>query len=1526
MATLIPTVCECHNLELPPMEKDDRLNLSVRTGSASTLHKSLVFAYGGLTIGLELGSISILEVTKEFLSKVSNKKVKNMEHYLSGEFFYLDLIAKKWTRVSIPEGEPKPRPRLFHEICAAGNSLYVFGGLVLEEGSNENELVPSNELWEFNLETERWRLLHDGTGYKSSKEIPSPRFNYKMTVIHSLSFANKKDHFGIMIVGGKDKGSQPIYENAIYDIVAGSYLQENPYYLTTYPLPNDNNVSPFIYDRNNHQNVDYEKNLILTFPEELAFKKSRHGQSTSSEIFQRGLTGSETEESIVVYSPTKSDFKSRVVNPLSSFKIGKTIKQGKELPLSKFRTTSWRNSKSKKAFNQVIPYNLRFPCGGLFGQNLVITGFLPDDYNISVFLYNKPTARWSRLNLHCNHEYGSHRFWGGFSWQSHHKVVLIGNYVTSRTTSSIRYFSVMVTVSLPIANVLVTSELSKGYRDYAESRNLSSTLSDDDSLSSFSEDYFSTSSEQSLSDREEHVKIDGSNEGEDSQSGKVHRISFNDYVHYVAPKAKFTTIRSVFPAAAVTLGRNAFDRYGDLISDFELVSISGDRIPLSLRVLEERWGSFFTFLLSRAYVRAVDDFNKEKKDERTCECSISMNKSSENSLSQKGGICARNTANSSISSSSSELSFDRHSFNCKADLGLQYKISMAIPPGVRESKQAPKFRLPFQEAAVSTPTLTKEKPGSNVNESKPMNDSSTNDIFSTSIFSKSPLSRPPLASVSSAIDPHQKLAFESKNNEFENIFGLQFESLPPQMAVPAEPVPQVPYTQTSRSFSRKNSDDYNSPRSSLLYALRGISLHLSPRDSPSPRGSISSSIRNPSLLTNQLNLKVASPLIRNRRAKSLDSSSDASGKINLYQLEMSNAKEPLNNTDRKANATSSSIFDDSKNISSYNSALSYTNSTNYEVDNKKSEKREKNRLEASRNMLLDFDKLEKDDLIMEPSLIPRKLYMPFASNTLKAFGEYLYTGQVGNKWLFTPTALECLALARFMKVPLLYDLVSEVLFGIIGRKEVHIIREGKKLKNRYNKLLLLTHSLSNLKFPLDEYEGFMNTVDDGFYDIALLKRTSEIHRNSAYSNNSSKKKKSINSIGSLRLGLDSLERVSSQEDLEDSFHSLSKTAKEPDEKFESPKATTKLPAGAESSCRPKLDSDLGNDLDHVDSEAPESSNRNTIAELGELSSSSEGDDDDESKFGLLDVYDNQSINMGPKARSIFDEPGAEMYASKIFEENRDDYSDNCSGERQLFLTLAELSTAEGPIPSNEVIDQIFEMGTLTRDMKLMLRATNAQQMSEILQQSRDELGQAILELEKQYERQLALETLKSKDHHVSKIHSVSGDESSLYRVGSGSSVSTNVTGGGLRKSLTNIQHPSSSLLGQKVFSLARFEPMKKSKSKDSSKDLDKRLAKLVKNDEKLRKKEEKKEMNRISAEEKKIRKQLLMKGRNVTSTSTNSGKKIHNYFSHFGKNRHSESPSKDPSILSRTASDTESVHSRSSKKSKDSKEKFKFVK
>lgn len=1540
MSTLVPSASSCYGLRLPPTEKDDRLNLNVRTGSASTLYKSLVFTYGGLTIGLDIGDESVDELIRIFHLKISNLKSNLIDKYLSGEFFYLDLIEKYWTRVDIPSGERKPKPRVFHEITAVNNCIYVFGGLIVNEkydshtheDTNERELVPCNDLWEFSLESRKWNLLHDGSKYEYDAAVPRPRFSHKMTTLSSLSFANRKDHFGIFIAGGRDDESRPLYDNFVFDLVTKEYVGSSPIELTLDTKKNSQkfrNVNSIVTSEDYKISVDYVNNVIISFIKEPTHHHHHsRTRSTNKAILSDYTSTMEGDESLIVYSQVDSS-KDQSINTLLSFKVGKSIKEGKILPVHNKVLT--KENETKRITNHTIPYNLKFPTGGLFGQNIVITGFLPNDNDICVFIYNKPTGKWSRLNFFCDHDYGSHRCWGGFAWQSHHKVVLLGNYLTSRTTSSIRYFTLMITVSLPITNILASLELEGGHYHCPDGTKVfykdDNSSTDDNNRDRISEEDAYSSSD-ALSDGEK--KMLKRHHSVSASSDKAPQsISFSEYVHYVAPKTKFTTIRSVFPPAAITLGRNAMDRYGDLISDFELVSSKGDRIPVSLRILMERWGRYFVQLLAKGYVQAVDRFERDQQldsesTRNASSASESMNSANktQNKLRSSMSTCG----GSSISSSNSEVSINQSKPSKKGHHQSSYHVS--IPAPSKYSKEPPQFRLPFQELSLTNNSVS-EKANETINqhfeETKRGIETNNNEKLPDLPGSSHIKDEQPDTSRKGSVS-----SFSSSNS----LLNSHLQNIPPQLPLPNEPIPAVPASTSFRGSSRKNSADLNSPRASLMYtltALRNIPATKSPRESPfsSPRASVSGG---PAPMGNEL-LSLAIPNLKqsslstdrnnHRLTRSLDSSPNGSTDALPIKTAAGECITDQNFRNKKVSNSSSmaslETFNLDKKFSPLSSIQPNTNKIYAKDADDRQDYEETNTTEANNslfsNPLLDFENAESGKFRMEPSLIPRKLYMPFATSSIKAFCEYLYTGQVGNKWLLSPVTLDNLAISKFLDVPLLYDLISEVLFGVIGRKESFIIREGNKLKRRYHELLELTGSVkeSGFKFPLDEYEGFMDTIDDGFLDITLLKKSSASHKDSSASAMSSKRNKlSLNSASSFRYSI-------SIDDINENAMSLR----------EVPIDETLRSTNTESN------------QENIPTNNQEESTDDSIEK-----STSNSEEDTDFELGYLDARDNLSLNVGPRAKSIFDKSGTDMQFHSALDNDQKEKESEMEKSKSLNLTLEQLVSPQSPLPSDYTIDLIYETATLCRDIKLMLRAANVKNMGDVFNQSKLELNIAIEELENKYDEQQKQQDEEQKIEHPQfkgKIPSQpSGNESDT----------------GLEHIRSNMSSSSLSTLGLRSVDLEKtksntgfraiggFGPFKsktdlkalKMTSFENNKELDRRITRLIKNDEKLKLKTAKDEklkrlqdqkLERRQTDKPKLmtRKSIFTKYKDEGSTSTlaseaSTNKKKHGFLHHLSHKKKNEAPINqgdnsllESSNLSRTLSASGSISSANSKKS-----------
>lgn len=1197
-------------------------------------------------MGLELDhQLTIDNIEHVFLQKAAGNKQRKLLRYLSGELFSLDLISRCWHRVEISAGSLKPPPRLFHEIATGKNCLYIFGGLRVKDGLTET-LVPCNDLWQFNLLLKSWTLLHDGLGWETNPAIPSPRFLHKLTLIKSLVYAHKKDHHGIIIAGGRDGQSENLYSNYTFDLVdkvyvgAGALIVFSTELAANHKLKSSTSKST---DNSYFQsspigkalNVNYHDSVIVSFVDE--YGRRRHSLDPSASISP--TDNSDINESIIIYAPTIPDPANYIHNPLLSYRVGKKLGLPRPLPLQKKALTE-STGVSSQFLTRTIPHNLRYPTGGIFGQNIVIVGFLPNEFDVSIFIFNKPTGRWSRLNIFCSHDYGLHRFWGGFVWSSHHKVVLLGNYVTSRTTSSMRYFSSMITVSLPVMNILTSLELAGGHlpctkighnqkkdvladqnelvlkthpvdlHTHGTENNESETLTSCEDFSLLSPLDLSEEDENPIPTRKfstfsKYSTISGCS---DVKKGN-NKETFNEYVHYAAPKAKFTNVRSVFPPAAITLGRNAFDRYGDCISDFELISCSGDRIPVCLVILMERWGKYFVDLLSRSYVKAIDQFERDQIQSFSFQ-SLRLSKGSDVSeqiLLGRGSVS---------DSSRDDLPADRTREN--------YHLLMNASLNSNK-KEAPQFRLPFQESSQLTESLR--------------------EFIS--------------------VDPHNSIP-ERRQSIGLNVSGLlilylHLKHIPAQLPLPSEPIPDVPATPTSyRLSSRNNSMDPLSPRASLLHTLSVLrNIPKLPKGSPmnSPAGSLS--IHGDLLLRHKLLLKQCE-VASNVSSSSFGPQTEIATPQSRKSSESGNSLTGLSAIPRLA-----AIEKDRKSNLQPGKETTGTLESNSKdkghIDDDGNVKQVKHSLS---NALLHFDTASPELFKLEPSLIPRKLYIPFATTSIKAFAEFFYTGQVGNKWTLRPCTLDCLLMARYFKVPLLYDLICEVLYGIIGRKEALVIKQGQKYKKKFQNIFSKIHTpLSlNFKFPLDEFEAFLDTIDDGFVDLALLRKLSNVH-------------KLLHSSGTSKRNSPSFARS-----YDGSFLGPEKVS------------LVDLPSSPKSKTS-TLSSSLSSD--------------NTSEDVSE----------DEPAMALyyLDPEERNAI-FTQRSKSIFDKSVFDAAREPPEEESPEEEHE--LKEKALTCTLDSLVSPDAPEPSNYVLDLIYETASMCTDVKLMLRAMNARQMGIALAQTK----------------------------------------------------------------------------------------------------------------------------------------------------------------------------------------------------------------
>lgn len=283
-----------------------------------------------------------------------------------------------------------------------------------------------------------------------------------------------------------------------------------------------------------------------------------------------------------------------------------------------------------------------------------------------------------------------------------------------------------------------------------------------------------------------------------------------------------------------------------------------------------------------------------------------------------------------------------------------------------------------------------------------------------------------------------------------HIPGILNVTLPPQKDLPNEALP-------TPNVSSKHSSLYD--------------YELSEKSSPL-------SSRRPSYIngTNIQDLKLSAEIVQNSLDKQLlDNSTDTDSRVSSI------SKGKLSQHSSKAN-----------------------DFTSYGHFRKSSISNEKQRLSITSNT----DSIDSHGstfpVKLEPLMIPRSLYMPWPTLTVRAFSEFFYTGQVSSKWSLAPVVLDLLIMSKIYEIPLLYSLIAEVLYSLVGKKEesLYVVCNAAKLsfsdkvqdhfggnKDKANDYLNNCVHYKELIRIKDALEG----IEDGFLDLDLLSKASRSH-------------------------------------------------------------------------------------------------------------------------------------------------------------------------------------------------------------------------------------------------------------------------------------------------------------------------------------------------------------------------------------------------------------------------------------------------
>ncbi|ODV60792.1 Mds3p ASCRUDRAFT_150299 [Ascoidea rubescens DSM 1968] len=449
---------------------------------------------------------------------------------------------------------------------------------------------------------------------------------------------------------------------------------------------------------------------------------------------------------------------------------------------------------------------------------------------------------------------------------------------------------------------------------------------------------------------------------------------------------------------------------------------------------------------------------------------------------------------------------------------------------------------------------------------------------------------------------------------------------------------------------------------------------------------------------------------------------------------------PVAMNKRESNASSDRLhkpysYDDSSRASSFIDNLSSNKITevDYNQDN------------VNRTMLLGHlsNLNQNSELCLEPLLIPRSLYLPFSTSSVYSFAEYFFTGQVNPKWLLTNT-LDLLMIAKFYELPLLYDLISEILYVIIGRKESYIKKYSKVLSDKYFEIFGKRYESLN-----EFFEPTLAETEEDF-DMMLLKKMSSKRRES-------RKRSELKQRAS---HLSTASTISLKKKLGDS------KSMDPRNSY--------LNSDSDSIIS-KDDEDVDDDnLEKLNPQDPIvedkkylenhpynlKQNDNSLCTDDDISSSDS--DDFEIGLGLADDIYNTEIETKFRCGSIFSGKQSVFSKSSDYFREAELYPVIGNGSAAT-VTLENLASSNSPAPSFFLLQYIYETGCLGCDVRLMVRSMNILDLAKRFNKVKVEVEDVLRE-EIAKEEEAKKEAMKKQEEFKKKLKEEKLEQQRLEKV------------------------------------------------------------------------------------------------------------------------------------------------------------------
>lgn len=1133
MRTLLPSSGVCHKLKLPELPSDlnnkniddttkRRYTLDCRTGAATEVCRSSILVHGGLTIPLNLPIITKSEVQNELIMYFAKQKhtgasFKNLQDWISLELFTLDLITKKWQRIPTTSHEKDEviKERLFHSMCYHRDALYVFGGLIVSP-QNSYELTASNELWKLDLNTKEWFLLN---------ECPqiTKRFNHSMLIQNGLD--ETKDT-KLLIVGGLNnmndtlnyidcfnidknewestKSSNRILTNIEGKMVSLTANRNTPILLED----NEAEISTLAFyvslaQQQQLERENFDISSALASNNAAAGEESNNlGSTITSRIGSNSSTIESSPKDNNIPNLTKLSQKKEQHNSSSPIIALPLLSQSRGVRMISDQDQVFESIQNKFVYESAAYFNDNFIVVGT-------TSTRPSS-KLYCFFYNLHFSKWTMINIDCpNSDIHTHRFWKIFTWKSHYQALLLGTQHDDFNIASVQKFDCLLSFGLPMTNLLNKAAIIPNYQFPKKQAS--------------SADYNTPKNIENSVFRQRNSTANSTSQ-------------FESYIKYITAPVNIESTSSVFPPHAMVLGKDSFDIYGDLLSDFEFITSEGESVAISIYVLRKRWGRYFDFLLSKCYSKAcgvyesaanpstlmkqptnlnhseTSNLNVKSKGTQTSRSSLDgvfddktndidpMETTNSQNSGPKNPIISISADNDKLSSPNSLLnlsimgtSVDGSSSNpVHSNRYEEFKTLKKFTTPTTSSSSGMVFRVPFQDK------VSKEVENSNnkdiFNDRRRSSLVVAYDQKSTTIplshlrRASHPAQWPPIFRDSNSSSPKPNLPTENISNN--NVTNFRRPSWRLMSSVHNSRQASIASQNSSISFVSSTSDRMGNSISIKRSASVSSSNHSSRSVSPIPP------ILNISLppisnlpddpIPPQPPTKV--PLVSTQgdhRRKSTTSR-------NTYFIDVfdSNRTSPFSSR-RTSKEDRQSSFAES--IGSYNSPKHSCDEGKF--FSSPTRQRRQSSYTSNEDSL---DSLGHDaGYEVEPLLMPRSLYMPWPTETVTAFAEFLYTGQINKKWLLAPVVLDLLVMSKIYDVPLLYEMICDILYSIIGKKEENLHYDCNNMDRGFTQLInnCFNDDTEKVKEYLDENEAYndltklkksLNDIDDGFLVVNLL--------------------------------------------------------------------------------------------------------------------------------------------------------------------------------------------------------------------------------------------------------------------------------------------------------------------------------------------------------------------------------------------------------------------------------------------------------